>query len=193
MGEKLSGKKVAFVATDGVEQIELTEPWKAVESEGGQPELLSIEEGQIQGFEHLDKADTFEVDKAVKDADPDDYAGLVVPGGVANGDFLRGDEDTVRFVRSFFEAGKPVGIICHGPWVAVEADVVRGRTLTSWPTLKTDIRNAGGEWVDKEVVVDAGFVTSRKPDDLPAFCAKVVEEICEGRHDEQALQTADAG
>jgi protease I len=193
MGEKLSGKKVAFVATDGVEQVELTEPWKAVESEGGQPELLSIEEGQIQGFEHLDKADTFDVDKPVKEANPDDYAGLVVPGGVANGDFLRGDEDTVRFVRSFFEAGKPVGIICHGPWVAVEADVVRGRTLTSWPTLKTDIRNAGGEWVDKEVVVDAGFVTSRKPDDLPAFCAKVVEEICEGRHDEQALQTADAG
>jgi protease I len=193
MGEKLKGKKVAFVATDGVEQVELTEPWKAVESEGGEPELLSIETGQIQGFEHLDKADTFEVDKAVKDADPDDYAGLVVPGGVANGDFLRGDEDTVRFVRAFFEAGKPVGIICHGPWVAVEADVVRGRTLTSWPTLKTDIRNAGGEWVDEEVVVDAGFVTSRKPDDLPAFCAKVVEEICEGRHDEQALQTADAG
>jgi protease I len=193
MGEKLSGKKVAFVATDGVEQIELTEPWKAVESEGGEPELLSIEAGQIQGFEHLDKADTFDVDKPVKDANPDDYAGVVVPGGVANGDFLRGDEDTVRFVRSFFEAGKPVGIICHGPWVAVEADVVRGRTLTSWPTLKTDIRNAGGEWVDEEVVVDAGFVTSRKPDDLPAFCAKVVEELCEGRHEEQALQTADAG
>ena len=192
MGEKLSGKKVAFVATDGVEQIELTEPWKAVESEGGQPELLSIEEGQIQGFEHLDKADTFDVDKPVKDANPDDYAGLVVPGGVANGDFLRGDEDTVRFVRSFFEAGKPVGIICHGPWVAVEADVVRGRTPTSWPTLKTDIRNAGGEWVDEEVVVDAGFVTSRNPDDLPAFCAKVVEEICEGRHEEQAQQTAGA-
>jgi protease I len=192
MGEKLSGKKIAFVATDGVEQVELTEPWKAVEAEGGGPELLSLEEGQIQGFEHLDKADTFGVDRAVKDANPDDYAGLVVPGGVANGDFLRGDEDTVRFVRSFFEAGKPVGIICHGPWVAVEADVVGGRTLTSWPTLKTDIRNAGGEWVDEEVVVDAGFVTSRKPDDLPAFCAKVVEEFCEGRHDEQALQTADA-
>jgi protease I len=193
MGDKLKDKKVAFVATDGVEQVELTEPWKAVESEGGQPELLSLEEGQIQGFEHLDKADTFEVDKLVKDANPDDYAGLVVPGGVANGDFLRGDEDTVRFLRQFFEAGKPVGIICHGPWVAVEADVVRGRKLTSWPSLATDIRNAGGEWVDEEVVVDAGFVTSRKPDDLPAFCAKVVEEICEGRHEEQALQTADAG
>jgi protease I len=193
MGEKLKDKRVAFVATDGVEQVELTEPWKAVEQEGGQPELLSLEEGQIQGFEHLDKGDTFDVDKTVKDANPDDYAGLVVPGGVANGDFLRADEDTVRFVRSFFEAGKPVGIICHGPWVAVEADVVRGRKLTSWPSLETDIRNAGGEWVDEEVVVDAGFVTSRKPDDLPAFCAKVVEEICEGRHEEQALQTADAG
>jgi protease I len=193
MGEKLNGKKVAFLATDGVEQVELTEPWKAVESEGGQPELLSIEEGQIQGFEHLDKADTFDVDKTVKEANAGDYAGLVVPGGVANGDFLRGDEETVRFVRSFFESGKPVGIICHGPWVAVEAGVVRGRRLTSWPSLKTDIRNAGGEWVDEEVVVDAGFVTSRKPDDLPAFCAKVVEEICEGRHEEQALQTADAG
>src|SRR3954453_7155403 len=182
MGEKLSGKKVAFVAADGGERAGRTEPGKAGESEGGQPELLSLEEGQIQGFEHLDKADTFEVDKAVEGADPEDYAGLVVPGGVANGDFLRGDDDTVRFVRSFFEAGKPVGIICHGTWVAVEADVVRGRKLTSWPTLETDIRNAGGEWVDEEVVVDAGFVTSRKPDDLPAFCAKVVEEICEGRH-----------
>ena len=193
MSDKLNGKKVAFVATDGVEQAELTEPWKAVESEGGQPVLLSLEEGEIQGFEHLDKGDTFKVDSLVKDANPDDYAGLVIPGGVANGDFLRGDEDTVRFTRAFFEAGKPVGIICHGPWVAVEADAVRGRTLTSWPTLKTDIKNAGGEWVDEEVVVDAGFVTSRKPDDLPAFCAKVVEEICEGRHEEQALQTADAG
>jgi len=193
MGDKLKGKKVAFLATDGVEQVELTDPWKAVESEGGQPELVSLEDGQVQGFEHLDKADTFDVDKTVKDASPDDYAGLVVPGGVANGDFLRGDEDAVGFTRAFFEAGKPVAIICHGPWVAVEADVVRGRKLTSWPTLQTDIRNAGGEWVDEEVVVDSGFVTSRKPDDLPAFCEKVVEEICEGRHDEQALQTAEAG
>ena len=193
MADKLDGKTVAFVATDGVEQIELTEPWKAVENEGGQPELLSIEAGEIQGFEHLDKADTFNAEKAVKDANPDDYDGVVVPGGVANSDFLRGDEDTVRFVRSFFEAGKPVGIICHGPWVAVEADVVRDRKLTSYPTLKTDIRNAGGNWVDEEVVVDAGFVTSRNPDDLPAFCAKVVEEICEGRHEEQALQSAGAG
>src|SRR4051812_2184390 len=192
MSENLNGKRVAFVAADGVEQAELTEPWKAVESAGGEPELLSLEEGQIQAFDHIDHADKFDVDKTVADANPDDYAGLVVPGGVANGDFLRADEDTVGFVRSFFEAGKPVGIICHGPWVAIEADVVRGRKLTSWPSLKTDIRNAGGEWVDEEVVVDAGFVTSRKPDDLPAFCAKVVEEIAEGRHEEQAQQTAGA-
>jgi protease I len=192
MSDQLNGKKVAFVAADGVEQVELTEPWKAVESAGGQPELLSLEEGQIQAFDHIDHADKFDVDKTVADANPDDYDGLVVPGGVANPDFLRADEDAVSFVRSFFEAGKPVGIICHGPWIAVEADVVRGRKLTSWPSLRTDIRNAGGEWVDEEVVVDAGFVTSRKPDDLPAFCAKVVEEIAEGRHEEQAEQTAGA-
>jgi protease I len=192
MGEKLKGKKVAFLAADGVEQVELTEPWKAVEQEGGQPELISLEEGEIQGFEHLDKADTFEVDRAAGDANPDDYDGLVLPGGVANPDFLRTDDDAVGFVRSFFEAGKPVAAICHALWTLVEADVVRGRKLTSWPSLQTDIRNAGGEWVDEEVVVDAGLVTSRKPDDLPAFCAKAVEEICEGRHEEQAQQTAGA-
>jgi protease I len=189
---KLDGKKVAFLATDGVEQVELTEPWKAVEQEGGQPELVSLEEGQIQGFNHLDKADTFDVDRPVADASADDYDGLVVPGGVANPDFMRMDENAVQFVRAFFEAGKPAGVICHGPWMLVEADVVRDREVTSWPSLKTDIRNAGGNWVDKEVVVDAGLVTSRKPDDLPAFCEKVVEEICEGRHDEQAQQTAGA-
>jgi deglycase len=193
MANRLDGKKVAFLATDGVEQVELTEPWKAVESEGGKPELISLEEGRIQGFEHLDKGDTFGVDRTVAETRHDDYAGLVLPGGVANPDFLRGDEDAVRFVRSFFEAGKPVAAICHGPWTLVEADVVRGRTLTSWPTLKTDIRNAGGKWVDEEVHVDSGLVTSRKPDDLPAFCDKLVEEICEGRHEEQALQTAGAG
>ena len=189
---KLQDKKVAFLATDGVEQVELTEPWKAVEKEGGSPELISLETGQIQGFDHLDKDKTFDVDRAVADANHEDYDGLVLPGGVANPDFLRGDEDAVRFVRSFFEAGKPVAAICHGPWTLVEADVVRGRTLTSWPTLKTDIRNAGGNWVDEEVVVDQGLVSSRKPDDLPAFCAKAVEEICEGRHEGQALQTAGA-
>ena len=189
---KLQDKRVAFLATNGVEQVELTEPWTAVEKEGGSPELISLETGQIQAFEHLDKAQTFDVDRAVADARQEDYDGLVLPGGVANPDFLRGNEDAVRFVRSFFEAGKPVAAICHAPWTLVEADVVRGRTITSWPTLKTDIRNAGGNWVDEEVVVDEGLVSSRKPDDLPAFCAKLVEEICEGRHEGQALQTAGA-
>ena len=193
MANRLEGRKVAFLVADGVEQIELTEPWKAVEEEGGQPEVISIKSGEIQGFQHLDKGDTFKVDRLVADARADDYEGLVLPGGVANPDFLRADDDAVRFVRSFFEAGKPVAAICHGPWTLVEADVVRGRTLTSWPSVNTDIRNAGGEWVDEEVHVDAGLVTSRKPDDLPAFCDKLVEEICEGRHERQALQTAGAG
>jgi len=190
---KLQDKKIAFVATHGVEQIELTEPWKAVEAEGGKPELISIDSGEIQGFEHLDKADKFSVARTAKEAKADDYDGLVLPGGVANPDFLRADEDVVSFVRSFFEAGKPVGAICHGPWTLVEADVVRDRTLTSWPSLETDIRNAGGNWVDEEVHVDNGLVTSRKPDDLPAFCAKLVEEICEGPHEQQAQQTAGVG
>jgi protease I len=190
---RLEGKRVAFLATDGVEQVELTEPWKAVEGEGGTPELVSLEEGEIQGFEHLDKGDSFKVDTAVADADPGDYDGLVLPGGVANPDLLRTNEDAVRFTRAFFEAGKPVAAICHGPWTLVEADVVRGRSLTSWPSIQTDIRNAGGRWVDEEVHVDSGLVTSRRPDDLPAFGAKLVEEICEGRHDEQALQTAGSG
>ena len=190
MPNRLEGKKVAFLATDGVEQVELTEPWKAVEQEGGKPELVSLESGEIQGFEHLDKGRTFPVDRTVSDANADDYDGLVLPGGVANPDFLRADDDAVTFTRAFFEAGKPVAAICHGPWTLVEADVVRGRTLTSWPSVRTDIVNAGGEWVDEEVHVDGGLVTSRKPDDLPAFCDKLVEEICEGRHDDQALQTA---
>ena len=169
-----------------MEQVELTEPWKAVEEAGGTPELVSIEDGQIQAFNHLDKGDTFAVDAAVGGRRRVDYDGLVLPGGVANPDFLRTDEDAVAFVRSFFEAGKPVGVICHGPWTLVEADVVRGRKITSWPSVKTDLRNAGANWVDEEVVVDKGLVSSRNPDDLPAFCEKVVEEICEGVHEEQA-------
>ena len=189
---RLNDRRVAFLAADGVEQIELTEPWKAVETEGGTPELISLESGEIQGFDQLDKDQTFAVDRAVAEASPDVYDGLVLPGGVANPDFLRTDEAAVRFVRAFFEAGKPVAAICHAPWTLIEADVVRGRTLTSWPSLRTDIRNAGGEWVDEEVHVDEGLVTSRRPDDLPAFCDKLVEEICEGRHERQAAQTAGA-
>jgi protease I len=187
---RLKDKKVAFLATDGVEQVELTEPWKAVENEGGTPELVSLQSGEIQGFDHLDKDQKFAVDRTVKEASVDDYDGLVLPGGVANPDFLRVDEDAVRFARSFFEAGKPVAVICHGPWTLVEADVVRGRTITSWPSLKTDIRNAGGNWVDEEVHVDGGLVTSRKPDDLEAFCAKAIEEIGEGVHERQRQATA---
>jgi protease I len=189
---KLDGKRIAFLATDGVEQVELTEPLEAVRNEGAEVEVISLKKGEFQGFNHLDKGDTFTADKAVKDADADDYDGIVLPGGVANPDFLRSDEDAVRFVRSFVEAKKPVGAICHGPWTLVEADVIKGRTLTSWPSLQTDIRNAGATWVDEEVHVDQGLVTSRKPDDLPAFNAKVIEEVAEGRH-ERAPEPAGTG
>jgi protease I len=186
MAGKLEGKRIAFlVANEGIEQVELTEPWKAVEEAGGTPELVSLEPGEAQAFHHLDKADSFTVDRTVAEADASDYDGLVLPGGVANPDRLRTDEDAVAFARAFFERGKPVGVICHGPWTLIEADVVRGRTLTSWPSLQTDLRNAGATWVDEEVVVDAGLVSSRNPDDLPAFCAKIVEELCEGAHEGQ--------
>jgi protease I len=186
MAQELQGRKIAFLATHGFEQVELTEPWKAVEEAGGEPELVSLEPGEIQASRHLEQGDTFTVDRRIADADPSAYDALVLPGGVHNPDKLRMNEDAVRFTRSFFEAGKPIGAICHGPWTLVEADVVRGRTLTSYLSIRTDIRNAGGNWVDEEVVVDRGLVTSRKPDDLPAFNAKIVEEFAEGVHAEQA-------
>jgi protease I len=193
MADELQGKRVAFLATDMVEQVELTEPWKAVKEAGATPELISLEEGEIQGFNHYDKADTFKVDNTVEQARADDYDALVIPGGVGNPDTMRADENAVQFVRDFFEQGKPVGVICHGPWMLVESGVVRGRKVTSWPSLQTDIRNAGGDWVDQEVVVDNGLVTSRKPDDLPAFNAKIVEEFAEGKHEAQAASVhADA-
>ncbi len=174
MTTDLTGKTIAFlVASEGIEQVELTDPWKAVQDAGGTPQLISPEAGQVQAFEHLDKADVFPVDVTVADADPSSYAGLVLPGGVANPDALRTDPAAVAFVRAFFDAGTPVAAICHAPWTLVEADVVRGRRVTSWPSLQTDLRNAGAEWVDEEVVVDTSggstLITSRKPDDLKAF------------------------
>jgi protease I len=189
MPKELQGKRVAFVATDGVEQIELTEPWKAVESAGGEPVLVSPKSGKIAGLHHIDKGDTFTVDVTAKKASADDYDALVLPGGVVNADDLRTHDEAVSFVRAFFDAGKPVGVICHGPWALVEADVVRGRTLTSWPSLQTDLRNAGATWVDEEVVTDNGLVSSRKPDDLKAFCGKIVEEFAEGVHAGQSTKS----
>ena len=174
---RLNGKRIAFLATHGVEQVELTEPWRAIEQAGGRPELVSIESGEIQGFEHLDKGDRFTVDATASEARAEHYDGLVLPGGVANPDFLRADADAVRFVREFFEQDKPVAAICHGPWTLVEADVVRGRTLTSWPSLKTDLTNAGARWVDEELHEDGNLISSRKPGDLPAFCSKLVEKM----------------
>lgn len=185
MASELEGKRVAFLFTDGVEQVELTEPLEAVRGAGAGTTLVSLKPGEVQMFNHLDKGDTITADQGARDVDAGEFDGLVLPGGVANPDALRADEDAVRFVRGFFEQHKPVGVICHGPWTLVEADVVRGRTLTSWPSLQTDLRNAGAEWVDEEVHVDNGLVSSRKPDDLPAFCAKVVEEIAEGPHQGQ--------
>lgn len=190
---KLEGKRIAILATDGVEQVELTEPRAALEAAGAEVDLLSIRSGEIQGMNHIDKGDRFPVDELVADADVSDYDGLLLPGGVVNPDELRTDENAVRFVKQFFESEKPVAAICHGPWTLVEADVVRGRTLTSWPSLKTDIENAGGRWVDSEVQVDRGLVTSRKPDDLPAFCAKAIEEFAEGRHSGRSGRAAASG
>jgi protease I len=175
MADELKGKKVAFLFTEGVEQVELTEPLKAVREAGAEAETISLEQGTVQMFNHLDKGDEIDAEKAVSDVDASDYDALVLPGGVANPDQLRGDQDAVTFVRGFAEQRKPIGVICHGPWTLVEADVVKDRTLTSWPSVQTDLRNAGANWVDEEVHVDENWVSSRKPDDLPAFCSKIVE------------------
>lgn len=185
MAKELDGKRIAFLFTDGVEQVELDKPVDAVREAGAEVDLVSLETGEVQAFNHLDHGDKIKVDKAVADAEVSDYDGLVLPGGVANPDFLRSDEDAVGFVRGFFEAAKPVGVICHGPWTLVEAGVLSDRTITSWPSLRTDIQNAGGKWVDEEVHVDNGLVSSRNPDDLPAFCSKIVEEFAEGKHEKQ--------
>ena len=180
MAKNLTGTKIAFlVANEGIEQVKLTEPWKAVVDAGAEAELIAPKPGEAQAFNHLDKADTFPVYRTTTEASPADYDAVVLPGGVANGDQLRTDEPAVRFVRDFMEAGSPVAAICHALWTLVEADVVRGRTLTSWPSLQTDIRNAGGHWVDEEVRVDRQFVTSRKPDDLSAFGETLVGIVAE--------------
>jgi protease I len=185
MADTLKGKKIAIIAAEMVEQIELVEPRRALEKAGATTELISMKPGEIQAFDHFDKADKQKVDHSIDDVDASDYDALMIPGGVGNPDLMRGDKRMVAFTRAFFDAGKPVAAICHGPWVLVEADAVRGRKLTSWPTLQTDIRNAGGTWVDEQVVVDSGLVTSRKPDDIPAFNEKMIEEFAEGVHAEQ--------
>lgn len=175
MAEELTGKTIAFVvAQEGVEQIELTDPWQAVEEAGGTPLLVAPEPGTVQAFDHLDAADTFPVDRTTAELAIDDVDGVVLPGGVANPDHLRMDEPAVSFLRDFVQAGKPVAVICHGPWTLIEAGVLDGRTITSWPSLQTDVRNAGGTWVDEEVHRDGNLVSSRKPDDLPAFTEAAV-------------------
>jgi deglycase len=184
---KLKQKKIAFLATNGVEQVELTKPWEAVKNAGAAVELISLEKGEIQGVNHDEKADKFQVDKTVDEVNASEYDGLVLPGGVFNPDALRVNDDVISFVRDFFQQHKPVGAICHGPWVLVEADVVRDRKVTSWPSVATDLKNAGANWVDEECVCDDGLVTSRNPDDLPAFCSKIVEEFAEGKHVAQTV------
>lgn len=188
MANELQGRKVAILlAPVGSEQVEFTEPKKAVEDAGAEVEVVGIQTGEAQTMNSdVNMGETFTVEKTFSEVSVEDYDALIVPGGTVGADNLRGSEEAVAFVHGFFEQEKPVGVICHGPWTLVEADVVRGRTLTSYPTLQTDIRNAGGEWVDEEVVTEQGLVTSRNPDDLPAFCSKLVEEIAEGKHAEQA-------
>lgn len=181
MDKAMEGLRIAVLATDGFEQAELTEPVKALRQSGAAVDVVSPKSGEIQGMQHKEKGDKVRVDRTLDEAKADDYAGLVLPGGVANPDELRTDQRAVRFVRAFVETKKPIAAICHGPWTLIEVDAVRGKTVTSWPSLKTDLKNAGADWVDKEVIVDHGLVTSRKPDDLPAFCAKMIEEFGEAR------------
>jgi len=188
MADELSGRKVAILAADGVERVELEQPRSAVTDAGAEVELLSIHDGEIAARDHdLEDAGTFAVDGLVSNASVSDYDALLLPGGTVNPDKLRMDQDAVAFVREFFESGKPIGTICHGPWTLVEAGVVAGRQITSWPSVRTDLRNAGATVLDQEVVVDEGLVSSRSPDDLPAFCAKIVEEFAEGRHADRAV------
>jgi protease I len=182
MADELSGKKVAILAADGFEQVELTKPRAALDEAGARTTVVSLKLGDIQGMNHADKGETVAVDQTIDDAKPEDFDALMIPGGLMNPDALRSSEKALEFVRHFFRDGKPVAAICHAPWVLIDANVIRGRTLTSWPAIKTDVRNAGGHWVDQEVVVDNGLVTSRKPDDIPAFSRKMIEEFCEGRH-----------
>jgi len=190
MENRLKGKKVAILVTDGFEQVELTEPKKALEQAGAQTEIVSPAKGKVQGWNHDDKADTFPVDVRMEKARADEYDALLLPGGVKNPDRLRMDSRAVEFVKQFFTAGKPVAAICHAPWTLIEADCVRGKDITSWPSLKTDLRNAGARWVDEQVVTDNGLVTSRKPDDIPAFNRKMIEEFAEGRQRSQKAMAA---
>ncbi|WP_041933662.1 type 1 glutamine amidotransferase domain-containing protein [Gloeothece verrucosa] len=187
MTQQLQDKKVAILVAEGFEQVEMTQPRQALEEVGAQTHLISPKGDKVQGWNHFDKGEEFPVDVVLDEADPSNYDALLLPGGVANPDLLRTQEKAVQFVKSFFEAGKPVAAICHGLWTLIEADVIRGRTVTSWPSLKTDLRNAGANWVDQEVVVDQGLVSSRKPDDIPAFNRKLIEEIAEGQHEQQRL------
>ena len=182
MAEKLSGKRVAILAADGFEEVELTKPRKALDDAGAKTAVVSVKSGEIQGMNHADKGEKVAVDLTLADANPQEFDALMIPGGLMNPDTLRSTEEALDFVRHFFREKKPVAVICHGPWVLIDAGVIRGRTLTSWPAIKTDVRNAGATWLDQEVVVDNGLVTSRKPDDIPAFNEKMIEEFCEGRH-----------
>lgn len=190
MSQELQSKKVAILVTDGFEQAELAQPKQALEAAGAQTHIISPKSDRVQGWNHFDKADFFPVDVALEQANASDYDALLLPGGVANPDQLRTNSKAVQFVKSFFDAGKPVAAICHGPWTLIEAGVVKGRTITSWPSLKTDLQNAGANWVDQEVVVDNGLVTSRNPQDIPAFNKKAIEEFAEGQHREQPLSAA---